>query len=85
MGLKDSKLSVSPSPSNASSNTSLMTPPTGTPPPEVRLMLNSDPHTNILLNMYNAIDIMRSKSTLFLKRVTNKEIMQFKRIYLSVN
>ncbi|XP_067313652.1 Na(+)/H(+) exchange regulatory cofactor NHE-RF1 isoform X2 [Pseudorasbora parva] len=34
MGLNDSKISVSPSPSNASSNTSLMTPPTGTPPPE---------------------------------------------------
>ncbi|KAK7168345.1 hypothetical protein R3I94_002410 [Phoxinus phoxinus] len=32
--LKDSKLSVSPSPSNASSNASLVTPPTGTPPPE---------------------------------------------------
>uniref|UniRef100_A0A8C1X945 Na(+)/H(+) exchange regulatory cofactor NHE-RF n=1 Tax=Cyprinus carpio TaxID=7962 RepID=A0A8C1X945_CYPCA len=32
--LKDSKLSISPSPSNASSNASLTTPPTGTPPPE---------------------------------------------------
>ncbi|GLD60576.1 Na(+)/H(+) exchange regulatory cofactor NHE-RF1-like protein [Lates japonicus] len=29
---RDSKLSVSPSPSNASSNTSLTTPPTNTPP-----------------------------------------------------
>uniref|UniRef100_A0A9J8DAT5 Na(+)/H(+) exchange regulatory cofactor NHE-RF n=1 Tax=Cyprinus carpio carpio TaxID=630221 RepID=A0A9J8DAT5_CYPCA len=32
--LKDSKLSISPSLSNASSNASLTTPPTGTPPPE---------------------------------------------------
>lgn len=32
--LKESKLSVSPSPSSASSNTSLTTPPTETPPPE---------------------------------------------------
>ncbi|KAI7803860.1 Na(+)/H(+) exchange regulatory cofactor NHE-RF1 [Triplophysa rosa] len=32
--LKDSKSSVSPSPSNASSNASLTTPPTETPPPE---------------------------------------------------
>ncbi|XP_052397361.1 Na(+)/H(+) exchange regulatory cofactor NHE-RF1 [Carassius gibelio] len=32
--LKDSKLSISPSPSNASSIGSLTTPPTGTPPPE---------------------------------------------------
>ncbi|XP_026063211.1 Na(+)/H(+) exchange regulatory cofactor NHE-RF1 [Carassius auratus] len=32
--LKDSKISISPSPSNASSTASLTTPPTGTPPPE---------------------------------------------------
>ncbi|XP_076837924.1 Na(+)/H(+) exchange regulatory cofactor NHE-RF1 [Brachyhypopomus gauderio] len=33
--LEESKMSVSPSPSNASSNTSLTTPHAGTPPPEV--------------------------------------------------
>lgn len=34
-GERDSKLSISPSPSSASSNASLVTPPTNTPP-EVR-------------------------------------------------
>ncbi|KAM7372191.1 hypothetical protein PAMP_009380 [Pampus punctatissimus] len=43
----DSKLSVSPSPSNASSNTSLTTPPTNTPPEG--LITNSIPALNLTL------------------------------------
>ncbi|KAK9978208.1 hypothetical protein ABG768_019970 [Culter alburnus] len=51
MGLKDSKLSVSPSPSNASSNASLMTPPTGTPPPEAMepSIIDAIPELNLSL------------------------------------
>lgn len=41
---RNSKLSVSPSPSNASSNTSLGTPPANTPP-EVRPSLTPQPYT----------------------------------------
>ncbi|KAL7849920.1 hypothetical protein SRHO_G00192690 [Serrasalmus rhombeus] len=39
--LKESKVSVSPSPSNASSNTSLTIPPAGTPPSEFQAMETS--------------------------------------------
>ncbi|XP_048042498.1 Na(+)/H(+) exchange regulatory cofactor NHE-RF1 isoform X2 [Megalobrama amblycephala] len=51
MGLKDSKLSVSPSPSNASSNASLVTPPTGTPPPEAMepSIIDAIPELNLSL------------------------------------
>lgn len=44
---RDSKLSVSPSPSNASSNTSLTTPPTNTPPELV--ITNTIPALNLTL------------------------------------
>ncbi|XP_051994683.1 Na(+)/H(+) exchange regulatory cofactor NHE-RF1-like isoform X2 [Xyrauchen texanus] len=49
--LKDSKLSVSPSPSNASSSTSLTTLVTGTPPPEgvEPSIINAIPELNLSL------------------------------------
>lgn len=49
--LKDSKVSVSPSPSNSSSITSLTTPPTGTPPPEAveESIVNAIPELNLSL------------------------------------
>ncbi|XP_029914889.1 Na(+)/H(+) exchange regulatory cofactor NHE-RF1 [Myripristis murdjan] len=47
---RDSKLSVSPSPSNASSNTSLTTPPTNTPPEESEQMITDTiPALNLTL------------------------------------
>uniref|UniRef100_A0A667YFK7 Na(+)/H(+) exchange regulatory cofactor NHE-RF n=1 Tax=Myripristis murdjan TaxID=586833 RepID=A0A667YFK7_9TELE len=46
---RDSKLSVSPSPSNASSNTSLTTPPTNTPPESEQMITDTIPALNLTL------------------------------------